>query len=114
MLAIHQPAQHAPGDVVGIFCLARQAGDDLAADALDRLLVEARLGQRQTQQLEGTVSVLRQGRQRAVEAVEPGLEAQADREIVERSEEHTSELQSLMRISYDVFCLNKKTCTYNI
>src|SRR3546814_9370458 len=25
-----------------------------------------------------------------------------------RSEAHTSELQSLMRISYDVFCLNKK------
>src|SRR3546814_5793298 len=28
-----------------------------------------------------------------------------------RSEEHTSELQSLMRISYAVFCLNKKTIT---
>src|SRR3546814_10035247 len=27
---------------------------------------------------------------------------------VARSEEHTSELQSLMRISYAVFCLNKK------
>src|SRR3546814_3379819 len=27
---------------------------------------------------------------------------------VTRSEEHTSELQSLMRISYAVFCLNKK------
>src|SRR3546814_8874117 len=27
--------------------------------------------------------------------------------IDERSEEHTSELQSLMRISYAVFCLNK-------
>src|SRR3546814_7909901 len=26
-----------------------------------------------------------------------------------RSEEHTSELQSLMRISYSVFCLNKKS-----
>src|SRR3546814_9693613 len=26
-----------------------------------------------------------------------------------RSEEHTSELPSLMRISYDVFCLKKKT-----
>src|SRR3546814_5824542 len=26
-----------------------------------------------------------------------------------RSEEHTSELQSLMRISYDVFCLKKNT-----
>src|SRR3546814_5686054 len=28
--------------------------------------------------------------------------------ICERSEEHTSELQSLMRISYAVFCLKKK------
>src|SRR3546814_5563654 len=27
----------------------------------------------------------------------------------QRSEEHTSELQSLMRISYAVFCLKKKT-----
>src|SRR3546814_1351733 len=31
---------------------------------------------------------------------------------VERSEEHTSELQSLMRISYAVFCLKKKTCNH--
>src|SRR3546814_1469439 len=30
-----------------------------------------------------------------------------------RSEEHTSELQSLMRISYAVFCLKKKTNTTN-
>src|SRR3546814_8123177 len=30
-----------------------------------------------------------------------------------RSEEHTSELQSLMRISYAVFCLKKKTQTTN-
>src|SRR3546814_10722330 len=30
----------------------------------------------------------------------------------ERSEEHTSELQSLMRISYAVFCLKKKTNAY--
>src|SRR3546814_3312717 len=29
-----------------------------------------------------------------------------------RSEEHTSELQSLMRISYAVFCLNKKKTIY--
>src|SRR3546814_3189559 len=28
---------------------------------------------------------------------------------ISRSEEHTSELQSLMRISYAVFCLKKKT-----
>src|SRR3546814_16997675 len=30
-----------------------------------------------------------------------------------RSEEHTSELQSLMRISYAVFCLTKKQNMYN-
>src|SRR3546814_3722087 len=32
---------------------------------------------------------------------------------VGRSEEHTSELQSLMRISYAVFCLQKKNTTDN-
>src|SRR3546814_2954627 len=31
-----------------------------------------------------------------------------DASAVDRSEEHTSELQSLMRISYAVFCLKKK------
>src|SRR3546814_4600557 len=31
-----------------------------------------------------------------------------DGECLQRSEEHTSELQSLMRISYAVFCLKKK------
>src|SRR3546814_9783633 len=32
----------------------------------------------------------------------------------ERSEEHTSELQSLMRISYAVFCLKKKTIIHKM
>src|SRR3546814_5423681 len=31
--------------------------------------------------------------------------------VLMRSEEHTSELQSLMRISYAVFCLQKKTAS---
>src|SRR3546814_4244604 len=35
----------------------------------------------------------------------------AENDPFERSEEHTSELQSLMRISYDVFCLKKKKRT---
>src|SRR3546814_10237626 len=49
---------------------------------------------------------------------------QADPDVVEewkwrgvpvwRSEEHTSELQSLMRSSYAVFCLKKKKLTKNI
>src|SRR3546814_7656734 len=43
-----------------------------------------------------------------------GAHDRADRCFLERvgadrSEEHTSELQSLMRISYAVFCLHKKT-----
>src|SRR3546814_3636036 len=33
--------------------------------------------------------------------------------VAARSEEHTSELQSLMRISYAVFCLKKKKTTHN-
>src|SRR3546814_7237189 len=32
---------------------------------------------------------------------------------LQRSEEHTSELQSLMRTSYAVFCLKKKKATHN-
>src|SRR3546814_6814962 len=36
------------------------------------------------------------------------------RDFTDRSEEHTSELQSLMRISYAVFCLKKKKYTNNI
>src|SRR3546814_5225380 len=42
---------------------------------------------------------LRRSRERHIHAMNPPP----------RSEEHTSELQSLMRISYAVFCLKKKT-----
>src|SRR3546814_8770093 len=47
-------------------------------------------------------------RQQAVKAIAP----RCDRMI--RSEEHTSELQSLMRISYAVFCLKNKKRLNNI
>src|SRR3546814_1947503 len=52
-----------------------------------------------------------QGRERIDQAVDYALAvAEADRGLADRirSEEHTSELQSLMRISYAVFCLKKK------
>src|SRR3546814_9521649 len=42
------------------------------------------------------------------------VERQQAVEKLHRSEEHTSELQSLMRISYAVFCLKKKTTTTTI
>src|SRR3546814_3358834 len=48
-------------------------------------------------------------RQRGVRA--PDLAAVDD---VARSEEHTSELQSLMRISYAVFCLKKKKIMHTL
>src|SRR3546814_6492397 len=35
-------------------------------------------------------------------------------EVIMRSEEHTSELQSLMRISYAVFCLKKKKTKHTL
>src|SRR3546814_5784833 len=67
--------------------------DDLARQAADHLGVDA------------VVLVPHQGLAGELEqdaAVGEGLR---------RSEEHTSELQSLMRISYAVFCLKKKTNT---
>src|SRR3546814_1253527 len=49
--------------------------------------------------------------------VEAALEGASGDAAVEearlRSEEHTSELQSLMRISYAVFCLKNKTTQHN-
>src|SRR3546814_10473465 len=41
--------------------------------------------------------------------VTPELKTELGLLVTHRSEEHTSELQSLMRISYAVFCLKKKT-----
>src|SRR3546814_1109680 len=42
------------------------------------------------------------------------MQAQWAEAMTTRSEEHTSELQSLMRISYAVFCLKKKTIHISI
>src|SRR3546814_7797077 len=49
----------------------------------------------------------RRGRLRRGSRARPGLRAGTGA-AARRSEEHTSELQSLMRISYAVFCLKKK------
>src|SRR3546814_9941249 len=43
-----------------------------------------------------------------LDRVDPAYVDQVDEHSAARSEEHTSELQSLMRISYAVFCLKKK------
>src|SRR3546814_4616503 len=48
------------------------------------------------------------GRKRATENIERYCLEPYGMKRLERSEEHTSELQSLMRTSYAVFCLKKK------
>src|SRR3546814_5474201 len=52
---------------------------------------------------------LRELRRCAAACCRRGRPQPADPVRLDRSEEHTSELQSLMRISYAVFCLKKKT-----
>src|SRR3546814_1445109 len=47
------------------------------------------------------------------DADKAGIRAIINSALVSRSEEHTSELQSLMRSSYAVFCLKKKKKTSN-
>src|SRR3546814_10462791 len=49
----------------------------------------------------------REPHRRADRSPDPGRTTRREESVV-RSEEHTSELQSLMRISYAVFCLKKK------
>src|SRR3546814_4911624 len=60
----------------------------------------------ETAELEQGVVVLRRA-DRLLDPVE--IEVAHFRQQAFRSEEHTSELQSLMRLSYAVFCLHKKT-----
>src|SRR3546814_6070998 len=75
------------------------------------------IGQRHTELREDTARLLHHPRA-VLRVLEPGRRnaqqrprvagAQGAHHDVVRSEEHTSELQSLMRISYAVFCLKKK------
>src|SRR3546814_2093426 len=72
------------------------------ATDLDRALAEADIVSTATRSTEPLVkgNILR-----------PGTHVDAVGGYRPRSEEHTSELQSLMRISYAVFCLKKKNIT---
>src|SRR3546814_10239116 len=60
---------------------------------------------------ESTVTGLREGSPVRYRGVRVGEVTSVDLDPDRRSEEHTSELQSLMRSSYAVFCLKKKKPT---
>src|SRR3546814_5709045 len=74
--------------------LFRSNGQDWAACGVDRLCAR----------LDGRPEALTPARRAERGRVRPDIR----RSRIWRSEEHTSELQSLMRISYAVFCLKKK------
>src|SRR3546814_8055761 len=82
---------------------------DWKATARARMLISREYQDEKNQQL---IVVLDTGRRMMARepATAPGTRALAH--FDHRSEEHTSELQSLMRISYAVFCLKKKTTTH--
>src|SRR3546814_20548136 len=70
------------------------------------LLVGGDLG---SDQQIGRVLVLRDPRFERLDVVARGLEVGLRLANLQRSEEHTSELTSIMRLSYAVCCLKKKT-----
>src|SRR3546814_3360292 len=94
--------------------LANEGGgrDNITVVVLD-VVDDGGVAQRASAALAGGSSGLQSDRDLAGfgTAVDPGLsEEELDSARSKpRSEEHTSELQSLMRISYAVFCLKKKT-----
>src|SRR3546814_5528511 len=72
---------------------AAAASEDVAQEAFDFGVVEQAGGHQAAE---------------AVDQVRPAHVERVEQQAAPRSEEHTSELQSLMRISYAVFCLKKK------
>src|SRR3546814_7295390 len=86
----------------------------IPASADGRLLLASTSGHGFVAQMSEVVAETRKGRNvvnlkpKAALAIVRPIGAQDD-SVAVRSEEHTSELQSLMRTSYAVFCLKKKT-----
>src|SRR3546814_1553816 len=93
--------------------LFRSFGDAVAHIQAELLAVDAceQVGGLQRDQCRGLFDV---GGQDCLVQLLAELERLRRRsEDLNRSEEHTSELQSLMRISYAVFCLKKKKQSHN-
>src|SRR3546814_6079291 len=92
-----QGAINQAGDAVDS---AQQAAGEAAQEAMSQAQQQAAQAQQQVN------DAAQQGLAQANEAATQAQQA--------RSEEHTSELQSLMRISYAVFCLKKNTKPLNL
>src|SRR3546814_716994 len=91
----------------------RLTGSDVMAEdmlfaTLDPTMREIRLPGIDKAILSDTVGFVSDLPTELVAAFRATLEEVTTADLIVRSEEHTSELQSLMRISYAVFCLTKK------
>src|SRR3546814_6466584 len=84
-------------EIPALFGVLQQSAQPEIAEALERLVREA--PDHQLCRVNALAFAARQGLD----------EEQTIAAFLHRSEEHTSELQSLMRISYAVFCLKKNT-----
>src|SRR3546814_9989950 len=98
---------------VGFLDLVERLGDEESADAVARHEGKARLEEVEPPERRKLVEhhqelMLAPLRPVGVELLGQPQPDLVENEADERSEEHTSELQSLMRISYVVFCLIKK------
>src|SRR3546814_9175327 len=92
-------------------CLFRQrgkAGRVVHGDVRQHLAVEGDAGLHQAVHETAVADAVGAGRR-----VDAGDPQRTEIALLLRSEEHTSELQSLMRTSYAVFCLKNKNITYN-
>src|SRR3546814_1507055 len=104
----HQHDAQILGALVAHILQDRQllVGDQLR-DRLDQLALGDPIGNFADDELPGAARLLFDSRGfPAAVALSPGGKARAD-----RSDEHTSELQSLMRLSYAVFCLKQNNNT---
>src|SRR3546814_4541473 len=92
----------------------RAAPPPASVGALDAELDEfleggaVRVGWKTAQGLAGGPGIIAGAVEGGFQRAVPDHQALRLDDVVVRSEEHTSELQSLMRISYAVFCLKKK------
>src|SRR3546814_6554189 len=84
------------------------SSDVCSSDRCDDVVGEA-VGEKIPLQVTAEVGERQDGDGGRVQGLRRRRRAVLRRPQASRSEEHTSELQSLMRISYAVFCLKKKT-----
>src|SRR3546814_9610398 len=88
--------------------MAKARKEAARAQTLARQVLEATAAELQPAELERAKAQAKAGLLMGLESVQARCDHLARQLMIYRSEEHTSELPSLMRISYAVFCLKQK------